>query len=313
MIEVKPHDTGIWNIDDVVCSIIAGERHLFLAYEGPCATHIGLYSWLDKLCSSLKIDKHDITIETNNLIESHPEYNIVIRGNHFVSFAKDISTPATKNNKVEPFGLFVGRSTWDRLYLVSKLFDKSSYVTYHYNFSTDTYYEPGLDRYIFNVGKSSFNNAVNLLSQSPILLDESVKKLPILFPEHNEICKYYTEFLFDVVAETFTSGNTFFPTEKTWRPIIMQTPFIVHGPYGYLNNLKKIGFQTFSQWIDESYDSAEGAGRIDAIHKEVHRISRMSNEQLCNMYHDMIPILEYNYNLCMEQTPESILQKFING
>ena len=59
----------------------------------------------------------------------------------------------------------------------------------------------------------------------------------------------------DIVVETYVSGQSFFPTEKTLRPIIAQTPFIVMGPKGYLANLRRMGFMTFGQWWDESYDN----------------------------------------------------------
>jgi hypothetical protein len=55
-------------------------------------------------------------------------------------------------------------------------------------------------------------------------------------------------------------------TEKIWKPIIAQQVFIVHGNYLYLQKLREIGFKTFSNHFDESYDLERNKDkRIDNI------------------------------------------------
>lgn len=44
-------------------------------------------------------------------------------------------------------------------------------------------------------------------------------------------------------------------TEKTWRPIMSKHPFIIQAIPGTLDELKKLGYQSFSSIIDESYNS----------------------------------------------------------
>jgi hypothetical protein len=73
---------------------------------------------------------------------------------------------------------------------------------------------------------------------------------------------YYNDTNIEVVAESFAKDipgikpdNTFCITEKTTKPISMKHPFMVLGHHDFLKNLRDLGFRTFSDYIDESYDS----------------------------------------------------------
>lgn len=64
----------------------------------------------------------------------------------------------------------------------------------------------------------------------------------------------YNQTCYSLVTET-NSVNTFnFYTEKIVKPILAGRLFVVIAGQHYLKNLKKFGFQTFSNIIDESYD-----------------------------------------------------------
>jgi hypothetical protein len=66
-------------------------------------------------------------------------------------------------------------------------------------------------------------------------------------------------------------------TEKTLRPIACGHPFILMAGPGSLATLRKYGFETFSPWIDESYDNEIDQGqRIKMIVEEMHRIEKLS-------------------------------------
>jgi len=75
----------------------------------------------------------------------------------------------------------------------------------------------------------------------------------------------YNHSAYNIVSETHDSGETFI-TEKIWKPILMQQIFVVHSKQHYLKDLRELGFQTFNNTFDESYDVEENAsGRIDKI------------------------------------------------
>jgi hypothetical protein len=142
-------------------------------------------------------------------------------------------------------------------------------------------------------------------------------KLPLT---HNEVADYtltlgtrtdsvvsqtkqiYVNFLIDIVAETFTSGNCFFITEKTVRPILLKKPFIIFGSRNYLHYLHQMGFRTFADFWDEDYDGDEGKDRYLKIIKLIDELSLKNSKELETMYQDMQYNLEHNYRLLTTKT-----------
>ena len=113
----------------------------------------------------------------------------------------------------------------------------------------------------------------------------------------------YNSVFVDVVSETAKVGNVFFPTEKTFRPIMFLTPFIVYGPIGYLKNLKKLGFKTFDQWFDESYDTViDDNQRLVEVISLLLYINTKSMLELENINREMQDVLKHNVKVLMDLT-----------
>jgi len=78
--------------------------------------------------------------------------------------------------------------------------------------------------------------------------------------------KPYNDTKYSLVAETNDTNDEIFMTEKIWKPIIAQQPFVVHGNYLYLQRLREMGFKTFANHFDEGYDlELDKDKRIDKI------------------------------------------------
>jgi len=76
----------------------------------------------------------------------------------------------------------------------------------------------------------------------------------------------YSHTKYSLVSETNDNNTDVFMTEKIWKPIIAQHPFVVHGNYLYLQKLREMGFKTFANYFDESYDlEADKGKRIGKI------------------------------------------------
>ena len=73
-------------------------------------------------------------------------------------------------------------------------------------------------------------------------LDQDIYELP------------YIDTVCSLVSETNDNDYDVFMTEKIWKPIIAQHVFVVHGNYLYLQKLREIGFKTFGNYFNESYD-----------------------------------------------------------
>ena len=86
---------------------------------------------------------------------------------------------------------------------------------------------------------------------------------------NHSILDYYDNFLIELVCESYCYGTTFFPTEKTVRPIAACKPFVVFGPCNFLKRLKDYGFKTFSNYWPEDYDAYEGIARWNKMQETI--------------------------------------------
>ena len=68
-----------------------------------------------------------------------------------------------------------------------------------------------------------------------------------------------------VVTETVYDDNRIHITEKTFKPIVLQQPFLIVGNRGALKYLRDYGFQTFGDLWDEDYDDLDHEHRIRAV------------------------------------------------
>jgi hypothetical protein len=83
-----------------------------------------------------------------------------------------------------------------------------------------------------------------------------------------------------VVLETLFDDPRIHLTEKILRPIACGHPFILAAGPGSLALLRRYGFETFSPWINESYDDiTDSDQRMAAIIAEMRRLSKLSKEQ----------------------------------
>ena len=85
------------------------------------------------------------------------------------------------------------------------------------------------------------------------------------FVHNRSMISHYHQFNIELVCESYTLGQTFFPTEKTARPIAGTRPWIIYGSSGYIQQLKHMGFCSFDSVWDESYDQLEGPARWSAM------------------------------------------------
>lgn len=105
---------------------------------------------------------------------------------------------------------------------------------------------------------------------------------------------YYENSLINIISETFFFSEEIHLTEKTFKPIAFKQPFIMMGAKGTLQHLKDLGFKTFSEFWDESYDNQNDSNRMMSIFKIIDDISNWSQEQKIQFTHDVKPVLEFN-------------------
>ena len=120
--------------------------------------------------------------------------------------------------------------------------------------------------------------------------------------------KPYNETAFNIVSESNDNDHDVFMTEKIWKPIIAQQIFVVHGNYLYLQKLREMGFKTFGQYFDESYDIEKDPDkRIDAIGK---LCSDLLNKNWKDLYLQTIRLRQHNYDVFFNE--EKLSQQINN-
>jgi hypothetical protein len=102
-----------------------------------------------------------------------------------------------------------------------------------------------------------------------------------------------------------------FITEKTWKAIACKKPFLMASvPYS-LKDLHKLGYKTFSPFIDESYDDVEDDNlRLKLMMNEVDRICNLNDEDYNKLKLECQPIVEYNYNLLKNEYNSDFSEEF---
>ena len=114
----------------------------------------------------------------------------------------------------------------------------------------------------------------------------------------------YEQTLFSLVSESHFVEKTLFLSEKIWKVIANNHPFVLVGSYHTLKYLREEGFKTFNPYIDESYDNEiHPYKRIVKIVKEVKRLCSLNKEQRHKFLSDVSGIVQYNYqNLMRDQS-----------
>ena len=297
----------------------------------------GLYWYLDNFCEHTGYPKADITIRTGNMIERHPEYKIERVKEAW--YEVPIIQKWLWDNAVSPtytptrhFGHFIGKANWNRLWVAALLDDEYADKSFQtFNGGIGTNYLTKDTTKVDYIGLEDLVKrrcdilpaVIKFLQTCPRVIPEdqefisdcvtTVKQpdhYPIQLPANLNILKYYTDIFVDIVHESYLSGTVFFCTEKTWRPILAHRPFIVAAGQGHLANMRRLGFKTFGDFWDESYDDLSMTDRIQAIIKLLATISSWSDAELVSKLTAMKPVLEHNYITFLQLTQNKIANTF---
>jgi hypothetical protein len=120
--------------------------------------------------------------------------------------------------------------------------------------------------------------------------------------------------LWHIVTETVFYHDKLHLTEKIFKPIVAQRPFMLAAAPGNLAYLKSYGFQTFDRWIDEGYDSIQDPDlRLQAIVDQTSRLCAMSDSDLRQMHQEMQPVLEHNFDHLWTTFRHHIVSELVNN
>lgn len=149
------------------------------------------------------------------------------------------------------------------------------------------------------------SNKDKVLNLPPLYLDRTdlERNHVTLLPSTKRL---YRDTYFSIVSETNYYeylGPGRFLSEKVFKPIAQQHPFIILGRPGSLAALRSIGYKTFNGLIDESYDQeTNDITRMGMVIKEVKRLCELDNRSLTIFLTEAKKICIDNYNTLLNKT-----------
>jgi len=231
-------------------------------------------------------------------------YNVCVNDLKFVPLPKNVDynkiekTFLCLNNRQRPHrkNLFI---LWNLNNLIKDSFysmpDKSGYTHENKTYSLSDYID---------------TNLMNKVGVTPEYIDEIQKTLPLNLddpkPKHlislfGSISSYYQSSLISIVTETNFEDTDIFNTEKIFKPMINRHPFILIGSYKTLEKLRELGYKTFSEFWDESYDDIEDpTERLLKIVEICKDINNWSDQQKESFFYKSMTITNHNHKLLTE-------------
>jgi hypothetical protein len=100
-----------------------------------------------------------------------------------------------------------------------------------------------------------------------------------------------------VPTETVYFGSRTHITEKTFKAIALEMPFVLVAPAGSLSYMREYGFQTFADIFDESYDlETDDILRIEKVVKLLKDLDALTVKERQRIHQACLPAVEHNYH-----------------
>ena len=186
---------------------------------------------------------------------------------------KAIPKPRHYDRKVKRFICLNGASKLHRAKLVTDLFENGM----------DSYgYISWINRYGNNIHKKHFKNSK--FQGQELKLDFTGKEIDE--GQNQEILPDPYHYAgFEIVNESIISDTSLFITEKTWKPVLYDKIFIVHGCKNTMKFLINHGFEPYTELYDhEAFDSLPYNERYSAMWNEIEKLIQYTPEDWTEIY-----------------------------
>lgn len=201
------------------------------------------------------------------------------------------------------------RSAWPRQALAQSLVQSG--LLQHFYFSYHCHDRDGIglrktyDIVNNQIGRCWFNDAIDFDSffeLLPMTLDSFTVSTDWLSSQ----TEFYTNSFASVVNETYINENEdpFF-TEKAFKPLAHGHPFLLFSSSGALKLLRDLGFETFPDVFDESYDTLQSPQmRFEHILKQIHGLCALPNDVIMDIFHSNRSRLQHNNEMFYHDLPQ---------
>lgn len=251
---------------------------LSLGTDGWDIVENGIEQVVKDIANKLHIPYSNITFESTDRIGKSETFVVTTVKNRLLP--KNLKPIDFKNPDKNNFGLFIGRGTNERLYAFWKTRNmQNGIATCHVN--TNSILEDKSDFTSFICAHNEKWQEIKLVLPYSDIID---KKFHFgtqdtftqihrfnLDPVWHET---YNNIAIEIVCETNIASGTFFMTEKIFRPIYYGRLFLVIGSPDYERNLRELGFDTFDDILDKTYDTESSYIRVDKVFNSLKKYMR---------------------------------------
>ena len=201
-----------------------------------------------------------------------------------------------RRDKIKKFDCLLGKQKPERDFIATQY--ASSPVKDQIIFS---YFKNNITEGIWEIGLADKSK-----TGDTIILDDEEARISCILP-----ISIYNQSYYSIVAETTCTNLYSHYTEKTAKPIIARRPFIVFAGQYFLKNLKSLGFKTFSDVIDESYDNIEDRNvRFQMAWAQVESLCLKDPNEVLDR---LSPNLEHNYRLFFDTDWHASVKTYLDN
>lgn len=196
------------------------------------------------------------------------------------------------------------RASWDRQALLQFLVKFDLQKDFYFSYWCEDRFGVGqkavYDQMSSIIGNTWFNRSLDL---------ENMYQLIPVTIEHDQFegndWSAGTDFFYQTAFASFVNESYVYETtnigpylsEKVMKPLAYGHPFLLFCSVGALVNLKELGFETFGDIFDESYDQIQNPRiRFEHLLREVRRICTVDNAILADITARKTPTLQHNHN-----------------
>jgi len=226
----------------------------------------------------------------NNFVSKSDLSKKKLRRYKFICFNKRI-----RRHRIESIMYFYQQKIMDEMLISYDLTEQNKEYIQH----RDSILHNLKSRQLQKIIKNPIQTFKNLIYSNPKMNIDFQNILDLNGINYNYETKYpYLNSYIHIISETNFYEEGLYLSEKTWKPIMNLQPFLFIGPPGSLEQLKKLGFKTFSPFIDEKYDSiTDDEQRMRCVMQEIKRLSNLTLDEIHEWYNSIQDILIHNYDL----------------
>jgi len=298
-----------WVNRDQVKDLLYNSDHvepfvLDLLAEGPSLYALGVVDVILKYLYRSNRSPAEVSVTNwSNNVESIPfERRNRHLLSHFFWMSKNYQPQVINHRTTEfLFGYFVGRRTVPRCVMLQEIQQHypQKFLLSLMNTVAD-FKMSGLEPLSEWTNPAEFNHWWHHAS-IPSLDNVSVRDQFRGVNTNGSLLQWYPKFDIELVAETYTHGNTFFVTEKTVRPIVAGKSMLIFGPANYLARLRDLGFQTWHSIWDESYDTQTGPARWQLMQQVVKDLTSRNQDTLYQQCADIVAHNQQHANILIQK------------